>query len=347
MPNATPNVDQDPACAFCRIVAGAAPAHVVWADAEHVAFLDRAPITAGHVVLVPRRHVAAVADLDAAEYARLFARVRALAGPVAAAAEAPRAGIAVEGFGVAHAHVHLVPVWRGGDLDPCRQAPAGEEALHAAAARVRRALETSADASGPGPHPGRLVLPTQPELRTRRARLTAFGAADAPAVFAYASDPAVARHVTWPPHRSVAESEAFVRAVRGQADTHVWAIRIASPGADPAPAVGAVEFSLEAPDRGSVHYVLARPCWGRGLATEAVRAVLAWAFANLPHLAAVRTTVVEANAASRRVLVKCGFRPVGTEAARWAKAPDPVPLVVYALARDAWRAARGDTFADA
>lgn len=143
-----PCVARDPSCAFCRIVAGKAPAHVVWADAEHVAFLDRAPITAGHVVLIPRRHVPTVADLDAAEYASLFARVRALAGPVAAAAGAPRTGIAVEGFGVDHAHVHLVPVWRGGDLDPCRQRPADDDALRAAATRVAEALDAPVGPAG-------------------------------------------------------------------------------------------------------------------------------------------------------------------------------------------------------
>jgi RimJ/RimL family protein N-acetyltransferase len=176
------------------------------------------------------------------------------------------------------------------------------------------------------------VLPPPPALRTARLRLTAFRADDAPAVFAYASDPEVARHVTWPTHRSPVESEAFVcAAVAGRPDTHVWAVREGSEAA----AVGAVEFSLDAPGRGSVHYVLARRCWERGLATEAVRAVLGWAFDALPDLAEVRTTAAEANAASRRVLEKCGFRPVGTEAARWPKAPAPVPLVVYALTRGA------------
>ena len=52
-----------------------------------------------------------------------FAPVRARA------AGAPHTGIAVEGYGVPHAHVHLVPVWRGGELDPCRQSPASEGAL--------------------------------------------------------------------------------------------------------------------------------------------------------------------------------------------------------------------------
>ena len=130
-------------CVFCRIAEGRAPAHVVWQDAEHLAFLDINPITAGHVLLIPRAHVPWVDELSPETHARLFACVRALAGPVAAAAGAPRTGIVVEGYGVPHAHAHLVPVWRGGDLDPCRQAPASQASLRAAAERLRDVLASS------------------------------------------------------------------------------------------------------------------------------------------------------------------------------------------------------------
>src|SRR5262245_58574842 len=104
----------DLTCIFCRIVEGTAPAHVVWSDADHVAFLDINPITPGHVLLIPREHVPWVEDLSDDARARLFARVRMLAKSVASAAGAPHTGIAVEGYGVAHTHVHLVPVWRAG-----------------------------------------------------------------------------------------------------------------------------------------------------------------------------------------------------------------------------------------
>lgn len=133
-----------PACIFCRIVDGQAPAHVVWSDAEHMAFLDTNPIAAGHLLLIPREHVAWVDDLAAEAHARLFARVRALARPVAHAAGAPHTGIAVEGYGVPHAHVHLVPIWRGGELDPCRQARASEAELRVAADRLRAAIAEAA-----------------------------------------------------------------------------------------------------------------------------------------------------------------------------------------------------------
>ena len=134
----------EPACIFCRIVEGQAPAHVVWSDAEHIAFLDSHPIAAGHLLLIPREHVAWVDELSVEAHARLFARVRELARPVARAAGAPHAGIAVEGYGVPHAHVHLVPVRRGGELDPCRQAPANEVELRVAADRLRAAIAEAA-----------------------------------------------------------------------------------------------------------------------------------------------------------------------------------------------------------
>ena len=136
--------DHHSACIFCRIVEGRAPAHVVWSDDEHLAFLDTAPVAAGHLLLIPRAHVPWVDELSADAHARLFARVRELAGPVARAAGAPHTGIAVEGYGVPHAHVHLVPVRRAGELDPCRQAPASDAALREAADRLRAALGAAA-----------------------------------------------------------------------------------------------------------------------------------------------------------------------------------------------------------
>jgi len=49
-PQATP-------CAFCEIIAGHAPAHVTWTDENAVVFLDRNPITPGHLLIIPRRRL--------------------------------------------------------------------------------------------------------------------------------------------------------------------------------------------------------------------------------------------------------------------------------------------------
>lgn len=172
-------------------------------------------------------------------------------------------------------------------------------------------------------------LPPHSALRTARLWLRPLALEDAAAVFAYARDPAVLRHTTGRAPAALAETESFLRALLADPATRAWAIR-RGPGE---PATGIVEFSREAPALGSVHYALAAAQWGQGVATEAVGAVCAWAFAAQPALARVETSVAPANVGSWRVLEKVGFRRVREGAAQWAKADGPVDLWYYRLTR--------------
>lgn len=105
-------------CIFCRIVAGEIPAEVVARDTDAVAFLDVQPLADGHVLVVPRAHVAAVEDLTAAQADALFRLVTRLAGPVRTAlgGEATTIGVnngEASGQTIPHLHVHIVPRRRG------------------------------------------------------------------------------------------------------------------------------------------------------------------------------------------------------------------------------------------
>ena len=75
-----------------------------------------------------------------AEYMALFARVRLLAEPPRRAVGADRIALAVEGYGMPHTHVHLVPVNGLGELDPHRQRLAAAEDLARMAATLRPAF---------------------------------------------------------------------------------------------------------------------------------------------------------------------------------------------------------------
>jgi histidine triad (HIT) family protein len=130
-------------CIFCEIVAGWAPAAIVWENAEFVAFLDHRPIQPGHLLLVPREHVDYLFDLDAPRYRALWDCAKDLAVPLQAATGADRIGVAVEGYGVPHLHVHLVPINRLGDLDPCKQHPVARDELDRMAEQIRSALQAS------------------------------------------------------------------------------------------------------------------------------------------------------------------------------------------------------------
>jgi len=98
--------------------------------------------------------------------------------------------------------------------------------------------------------------------------------------------------------------------------------------------VGAIEFGLQSPESGSIHYALAKPHWGRGLMTEAVDAVCGWAFDTLAALVEIRTSVVDSNVASLRVLEKCGFVRTELVQENWAKQVEPVTLIVFRRGRD-------------
>ena len=57
--------DYSPTCIFCRIVSGVAPSSLVYQDEHCVAFMDIQPVNPGHMLVVPRRHAANLAELEA------------------------------------------------------------------------------------------------------------------------------------------------------------------------------------------------------------------------------------------------------------------------------------------
>ncbi len=106
-------------CAFCAIVAGAAPAHVVLDDEFALGFLDARPLFPGHTLLVPRRHVETLTDLAPEAVEPLFARARRLAAAVETGLGAQGTFVAMNNRvsqSVPHLHVHVVPRTKGDGL---------------------------------------------------------------------------------------------------------------------------------------------------------------------------------------------------------------------------------------
>lgn len=109
-------------CVFCAIVRGEAEASVAYEDERVVAFMDIAPATAGHLLVVPRRHARRLADLDPEDGAQMFR----VAQRVAAAVR--RSSIPAEGVNllladgevamqeVMHVHLHVLPRTEGDGL---------------------------------------------------------------------------------------------------------------------------------------------------------------------------------------------------------------------------------------
>jgi histidine triad (HIT) family protein len=144
------NGDSEP-CAFCDIVAGRRPATTVYADEETIAFLDVRQFHPGHVLVIPRRHIADIRDVNEPLAGVIMATVAKVARAVDAVF--PNDGLSVwhsAGPGanqeVPHLHVHVHPRRFGdGMLRIYPRAPdhPNRETLDEWGARLRDALATA------------------------------------------------------------------------------------------------------------------------------------------------------------------------------------------------------------
>jgi histidine triad (HIT) family protein len=106
-------------CPFCAIATGSANAHLVHDDDRVIAFLDRAPLIKGHVLVAPRAHVETFDDLPRELIDPIFSVVQRVsrAFPKALGSDGSYTGINTRvSQSVPHAHVHVVPRREGDGL---------------------------------------------------------------------------------------------------------------------------------------------------------------------------------------------------------------------------------------
>ena len=175
-------------------------------------------------------------------------------------------------------------------------------------------------------------------LETRRLWLRWPRLADSAAMERYCAKWEVARYTTRIPHPyPKGSAERFVYAAREANALGRELTLVMTPNSAPTKVIGTISLERRGADRLTLGYVLAPGVWGRGLATEAVNAMLKPAF-RLSEAQAVDANVAVANAASRRVLEKAGFAHVG-RGMRGAPARGAmVETDVFVLMRDDWAA---------
>jgi histidine triad (HIT) family protein len=102
---------------FTRIVNGEIPCYKVAENDKYLAFLDINPLAEGHTLVISKKEVDYIFDLDDELFSGLHLFAKKVAKAIDKSVRCSRIGVAVIGLEVPHAHIHLVPLKNIGDLN--------------------------------------------------------------------------------------------------------------------------------------------------------------------------------------------------------------------------------------
>jgi histidine triad (HIT) family protein len=132
----------DPNCIFCKIVTGELPATIIDADERTIAFMDIAPATRGHALVIPREHFADLLSVDEENLSAVASASQRLARRIKQRLGADGVNL-VNSCGAAawqtvfHFHMHVIPRYEGDPLRlPWTPAPGDPDEIAAAAAQL-------------------------------------------------------------------------------------------------------------------------------------------------------------------------------------------------------------------
>lgn len=138
-------------CVFCRMIKGEIPAAKAWENENFLAFLSIAPHNPGHTLVIPKRHVDYIFDMEDAELSALTIACKKVASGLKKAfpPQTGKIGVLVMGIDVPHVHVHLIPVHKASDLnnDQAKHDIPFEE-IKKNAEKIRQTLASQEDGKG-------------------------------------------------------------------------------------------------------------------------------------------------------------------------------------------------------
>ena len=101
---------------FSKIAAGEIPSYKIAENDKFFAFLDINPLVKGHTLVIPKREVDYIFDMEDEELAAMHLFAKSVAKAIEKAIPCKRVGVAVMGLEVPHAHIHLIPINKESDM---------------------------------------------------------------------------------------------------------------------------------------------------------------------------------------------------------------------------------------
>ncbi|MFH0714479.1 MAG: HIT family protein [Candidatus Diapherotrites archaeon] len=103
-------------CKFCLLAQEKVPIARVFESGAILAFMDRAPVNPGHVLVIPKKHVSEFQELDDPAFSEIMLAAKKIAKAVKKVTQCKKVGILIAGFDVPHAHVHVIPMFDAKDV---------------------------------------------------------------------------------------------------------------------------------------------------------------------------------------------------------------------------------------
>ena len=126
---------------FTRIIQGEIPCHKILEDDQYLAFLDIRPINPGHTLVIPKKEMDYIFEMDDHLLAGLMIFAKRAARLIQKAVPCKRIGIMAAGLEVPHVHIHLVPIFEVTDLNFARAKAASNEELAKIAHKIREQVK--------------------------------------------------------------------------------------------------------------------------------------------------------------------------------------------------------------
>ena len=127
---------------FSRIVLGEIPSYKVAESDDFYAFLDINPLAKGHTLVIPKKEVDYILDVEDALYKELFGFAKKVGKAIESVVSCKRIGIIVFGLDVPHAHIHLIPINSASDMNfESPKLSLGKEEFEKIADEINRAYQ--------------------------------------------------------------------------------------------------------------------------------------------------------------------------------------------------------------
>lgn len=130
-------------CRFCNFIQKEEPCYKIFENDLVFALMDKYPVNTGHVLVMPKKHVVDFEDIDDEIYTKLMLATKKISEIIKKITKCKKIGLLVAGFDIPHAHIHIIPLYKKGEV--CTKRTVESKYIEASAAELLEVSEKIMD----------------------------------------------------------------------------------------------------------------------------------------------------------------------------------------------------------